>query len=64
MKPPYLITPLLLAAALLLGCSDAKLPSPRPKVPEPKAEKTASQPFSALLAFSPLGSRVTSEKTA
>lgn len=35
----YLVTPLAAAAALLLsGCPDAKLPSPAPKVPEPKAQ--------------------------
>ena len=64
MKLPYLVTPLLLAAALLSGCSDAKLPSPRPKAPEPKTEKTASQPVPVTLAFSPLAGRVTSEKPA
>ena len=64
MKPPYLVTPLLLAAALLFGCSDAKLPSPRPKVPEPKAEKTVGQPVPATLAFTPLAGRAKSEKPA
>lgn len=64
MKRPYLVTPLLLAAALLFGCSDAKLPSPRPKVPEPKAEKTARLPVPATLAFSPLANRSASEKPA
>lgn len=64
MKPPYLVTPLLLAAALLFGCSDAKLPSPRPKVPEPKAEKTVGQPAPGTLALSPLTGRATSTKPA
>ena len=64
MKPPYLVTPLLLVAALLFGCSDAKLPSPRPKVPEPKAEKTVGQPVPVTLAVSPLAGRAQSEKPA
>ncbi len=64
MKPPYLLTPLLLAAALLFGCADAKLPSPRPKVPEPKAEKTVGQPVPVTLAVSPLAGRAQSEKPA
>ena len=35
----YLVTPLAAAAVVFLsGCPDAKLPSPAPKIPEPKAQ--------------------------
>ena len=64
MKRPYLVTPLVLTAVLLSGCPDAKLPSPIPKVPEPKAEKTAGQHLRAAPAFSPLASRFASTRPA
>lgn len=44
MKRFYFVTPLVFAAFVISGCSDAKVPSPLPKVPTPKAEKTAEQP--------------------
>lgn len=40
MKRLYLVTPLAFAVVLLSGCPDTKLPSPSPKVPEPKAQTT------------------------
>lgn len=40
MKRFFLLTPLTLAVLLLSGCPDTKLPTPTPKVPEPKAETT------------------------
>ena len=52
MKRLYLVTPLVLTAALLSGCPDTKLPSPAPKVPEPKAEKTTQQGHAAVVAVS------------
>ena len=40
MKRLFLMTPLTVVVLLLCGCPDAKLPTPSPKVPEPKAETT------------------------
>jgi uncharacterized lipoprotein YbaY len=41
MKPLFLVLPLACAALLLSGCPDAKLPSPTPNVPTPKAQNAA-----------------------
>jgi hypothetical protein len=41
MKRLLLLTPLCLAVVLLSGCPDKKLPTPTPKVPEPKTQSTA-----------------------
>lgn len=57
MKRLYLVTPLALMAALLSGCPDTKLPSPAPKVPEPKAEKTTQQGHPAVVAESRISTR-------
>lgn len=38
MKHLFLLTPLTFAVLLLTGCPDTKLPTPAPKVPEPKVE--------------------------
>ena len=38
MKRLFLVPTLVCAALLLSACPDTKLPSPSPKVPEPKAE--------------------------
>ncbi|MBH2020011.1 MAG: hypothetical protein I8H91_10780 [Burkholderiales bacterium] len=40
MKRLFLVSSLACAALLLSACPDAKLPTPAPKVPEPKAENT------------------------
>ena len=42
MKPLFLVLPLACAALLLSGCPDAKLPTPSPTVPTPKAQEAAS----------------------
>ncbi len=59
--------PLTVAVLLLSGCPEAKLPTPAPKVPEPKAEITALSflPFSTLSpAFNREGDRVPAFKRA
>lgn len=38
MKRFLLLTPLTFAVLLLSACPDAKLPTPAPKVPEPKVD--------------------------
>jgi hypothetical protein len=40
MKRFFLLTPLTFSVLLLSGCPYAKLPTPTPKVPEPKAQTT------------------------
>lgn len=42
MKPLFLVLPLACAVLLLSGCPDAKLPTPTPTVPTPKAKETAA----------------------
>lgn len=37
------IVPLTLAAALLCGCPETKIPTPPPRVPEPKVDTSTSQ---------------------
>ncbi|MEO6322397.1 MAG: hypothetical protein ABIR56_17070 [Polaromonas sp.] len=64
MKRFFLLTPLTLAVLLLSGCPDTKLPTPTPKVPEPKAEKTSGQHAPAALAFSPPAGRFASTRLA
>lgn len=59
----YTLIPLVFSLALLSGCPDAKLPSPAPKVPEPKAEKTSAL-HPALLGSSPVGELPAIAKTA
>ena len=41
LKRLFLVFPLTCAALLLSGCPDAKLPTPTPTVPTPKAQHTA-----------------------
>lgn len=41
MKRNFLVVPLAFAALMLSGCPDAKLPTPAPTVPKPKAQHTA-----------------------
>lgn len=58
MKRLFLVLPLACAALLLSGCPDAKLPTPNPMVPTPKAQEAARhglqqtvawhQPFAAM----------------
>ena len=38
MKRLYIVASLTFAALILSGCPDTKLPTPIPKVPEPKAQ--------------------------
>ena len=40
MKSFFLVLPLACAALLLSGCPDAKLPTPTPTVPTPKAQES------------------------
>jgi hypothetical protein len=44
MKRLFQMVSLACAIVLLSACPDAKLPSPAPKVPEPKAQGTAALP--------------------
>ena len=55
MKRFLLLTPLTFAVLLLSACPDAKLPTPAPKVPEPKAESAMlySRPAMAALNRNP-----------
>ncbi|CAN5285382.1 hypothetical protein BH10PSE16_BH10PSE16_18810 [soil metagenome] len=41
MKRLFLVSSLACAALLLSACPDTKLPTPAPRVPEPKAESTS-----------------------
>ena len=41
LKRLFLVLPLTCTAVLLSGCPDAKLPTPAPTVPTPKAQHTA-----------------------
>ena len=40
MKRLFLVLPMACAALLLSGCPDAKLPTPNPMVPTPKAQES------------------------
>ena len=62
MKRLYRVAPLALAAMLLSGCPDTKIPSPAPKVPEPKAEKTTQQGHPAVGAVSRISERFTATR--
>ena len=55
MKKCLFLVPLLACATLLLsGCPDAKLPTPTPMVPTPKAQHTADHGRPAVMAGQPL----------
>ncbi|CDS49015.1 hypothetical protein [Polaromonas sp. CG9_12] len=41
MKRLFVVLPLACSALLISGCPDAKLPTPTPTVPTPKAQNTA-----------------------
>ncbi|MBG6073138.1 hypothetical protein IWX87_002909 [Polaromonas sp. CG_9.7] len=49
-KRLFLVPPLACAALLLSGCPDAKLPTPTPMVPTPKAQLTPDHGQSAAIA--------------
>ena len=51
MKPLFLVLPLACAALLLSGCPDAKLPTPNPMVPTPKAKDTAAHGLPGVVAW-------------
>ena len=51
MKHLFLVLPLACAALLLSGCPDAKLPTPTPMVPTPKAKETAAHLLPGIVAW-------------
>ena len=51
MKRLFLVLPLACTALLLAGCPDAKLPTPNPMVPTPKAQEAARHGFLQTLAW-------------
>ncbi|WP_029524780.1 hypothetical protein [Polaromonas glacialis] len=50
MKRLFLVLPLACAALLLSGCPDAKLPTPNPMVPTPKAQEAVRHGLPQTLA--------------
>ena len=50
MKRLFLVLPLACAALLLSGCPDAKLPTPNPMVPTPKAQEAVRHGLAQNLA--------------
>lgn len=46
------VIPLLMAALLLSGCPDARIPKPPPRVPHPKADTTLFYSPAASLHYS------------
>ena len=51
MKRLFIVLPLACAALLLSGCPDAKLPTPNPMVPTPKAQEAERHGLPQTLAW-------------
>ena len=51
MKRLFLVLPMACAALLLSGCPDAKLPTPNPMVPTPKAQEAVRHGLPQTLAW-------------